>query len=72
MIKNWHPFVRSFKSPRLLQVIFEIIDLQGDGEIRLVIGLIYRSIMITLPFPGDKIKTRLSWTLFKRRPPIRN
>jgi len=69
MIKNWHPFARIFKSPRPFQIIFEIIDLQGDGEIRLVIGFLYRSIMLTLPFPGDKIKIRCSFSLFKRLRP---
>lgn len=66
-IKDWHLYIRHFKSPRQFQIIFQIIDLQGDGEIILTIGLLKNSIQFKMPFPGHKIKTRCSWWLFKSK-----
>lgn len=67
MIRNWHPYIKTFKSPRLFNLLCLVQDWQGDGEIRLTIGVFYRSLQFVLPFPGDKIKFRCDWRLFDSR-----
>lgn len=65
--KNWRPYLRVFRSPRLLQAIFIIEDLQGDGDIYVVLGAFYRSVQLRVPFPGDKIRVRCDLRLFREK-----
>jgi len=53
-----------YKSLRPLQFIFEVFDLQGDGEAHIVFGFLYRSVKLTMSFPGAKYKWRYSLHLF--------
>lgn len=62
---NWDIYIRTFKTPKLFNMIFSILDMQGDGFILMTIGFLYHSIQLEIPFPGDKIKTRIDWRLFK-------
>lgn len=69
--KNWNIYIKTFRSPRRFNILLDLFDMQGDGLILLTIGINYRSIQFQMPFPGDKIKTRLEWSLFSRTPPPR-
>lgn len=71
MIHNLDPYpgkttVRFFPSGRLFNVCFSIEDLQGDGFIRLTIGLFYRSIQLVIPF-NNKRHLELDFRLFGRK-----
>lgn len=63
--KHWaNGGVRFFKSPRPLQICFNIDDYQGDGLVKLTIGLLYNSFQITIPFNGSNFSYRCNWKLF--------
>jgi len=58
--------VKVFKSPRPLQITFEVFDLQGDGEIMFVFGLLYWSIRFMCDFNAYKYRWRCDYRLFGR------
>jgi hypothetical protein len=58
--------VKIFKSPRPLQIMFEVFDLQGDGEIMFVFGLLYWSIRFMCDFNAYKYRWRCDYRLFDR------
>jgi hypothetical protein len=62
---NYHPQFKVFKSPRPLQICFDIRDYQGDGFVVLTIGICYRSVQLAIPFPNDKHRYSFGWKLFK-------
>ena len=62
--KRWHLYFRTFKSPRLFNVLFSVEDLQGDGFIRFTIGFLYRSVQLFMPFPNDKYHFSFDFRLF--------
>lgn len=66
-MKSWTDYgLRFFKSPRLFQMCFSIEDYQGDGFIKTTFGIFKRSIQITIPFNGNKLKYRCNWILFRK------
>ena len=65
--KDWMPYFKWFSNSILFYIFFEIFDFQGDGFIMLTLCLWRRCFQIQIPFPGDAIKTRLSWRFPKRQ-----
>ena len=66
--RPWNPAsatVRTFKSPRLFNVLFSYEDLQGDGFIRLTVGVLYRSVQLIVPFE-NKARRHFEWSLFQK------
>lgn len=57
-----------FKSPRIFNIIFDIYDLQGDGEIMFCLAILWRTLKIVIPFNGEKHKFRYSFWLFRTKP----
>lgn len=64
--KDWLPYFKVFRNTVLFFIFFEIFDLQNDGFIMLTLCLWNRCLQIQIPFPGDTIKTRMSWRFPKR------
>jgi hypothetical protein len=58
-VKNWRLYFHHWKYVLMFKLIFEIFDAQGDGFIVAVIHLFHHAFRLQMPFPGDKIKTRI-------------
>jgi hypothetical protein len=54
---------RTFKSPRLFNLNLSIENWQGDGFVRCTVGLLYRSIQLTIPFV-NRSGIEWRWSLF--------
>ena len=55
----------TFKSPRPFQISIDIFDRRGDGYGVIAIGLLWRTVEVEWDFDPDRIKTRITWKLFK-------